>query len=49
MAVRIRGAASHHIDEIYRYIRDPWGEAQAERYIVGLFEAFERFREDFGL
>ena len=29
------------LDEIYRYTRDRWGEAQAETYITGLF-AFEQ-------
>lgn len=41
-AVRIQEAASHRLDEIYRYTRDRWGTAQADRYITGLFEAFER-------
>ena len=40
MAVRIQQAASHRLDDIYRYTRDLWGEAQAERYVTGLFEAF---------
>lgn len=40
MAVRIQRAASHRLDEIYRYTRERWGEAQAERYLEGLFEAF---------
>jgi len=39
--VRIQLAASHRLDDIYRYTRDRWGEAQAERYITGLFAAFE--------
>ncbi len=42
MAVRVQEAASHRIDEIYRYTRDRWGAEQAGRYITGLFEAFER-------
>ena len=41
-AVRIQEAASHRLDEIYRYARDRWGSEQADRYLVGLFEAFER-------
>lgn len=41
-AIRIQEAASWRLDEIYRYTRDRWGDAQAERYITGLFEAFER-------
>lgn len=40
MAVRIQQAASHRLDDIYRYTRDRWGEAQADRYITGLFDAF---------
>lgn len=35
-------AASWRLDEIYRYTRERWGEMQAERYIRGLFEAFDR-------
>lgn len=42
MAVRIQEAASLRLDDIYRYTRDRWGEAQADRYITGMFEAFER-------
>ncbi|QYX57500.1 type II toxin-antitoxin system RelE/ParE family toxin [Roseovarius sp. SCSIO 43702] len=42
MTVRIEAAASLRLDEIYRYRRDKWGEAQADLYIAGLFEAFER-------
>ena len=39
-SVRVQEAASHRLDEIYRYTRDQWGVEQAERYITGLFEAF---------
>ena len=42
MAIRVQEAASHRLDEIYRYTSDRWGEDQAERYITGLFEAFQR-------
>ena len=42
MAVRIQEAASLRLDDIYRYTRDRWGETQADRYITGIFEAFER-------
>lgn len=42
MTVRIQEAASLRLDDIYRYTRDRWGEAQADRYITGIFEAFER-------
>jgi plasmid stabilization system protein ParE len=41
-AVRIQEAASHRLDEIYRYTRERWGAEQADRYISGLFEAFGR-------
>jgi toxin ParE1/3/4 len=41
MAVRVQEAASHRLDEIYRYTPDRWGHEQADRYIAGLFEAFE--------
>jgi plasmid stabilization system protein ParE len=42
MAIRVQEAASHSLDEIYAYTRERWGDEQASRYIVGLFEAFER-------
>lgn len=42
MAVQVQEAASLGLDGIYRYTRDRWGEAQADRYINGMFEAFER-------
>lgn len=42
MAVRVQEAASYRLDEIYRYARDRWGSEQAERYITGLFAAFDR-------
>lgn len=42
MVVRIQQAASLRLDDIYRYTRDRWGEAQANRYIIGMFEAFGR-------
>ncbi len=38
--IRIQEAASHRLDEIYRYTRDRWGTQQADRYITGLFDAF---------
>ena len=40
-SVRVQDAAAVRIDEIYRYTRERWGEAQADAYIRGLFEAFE--------
>lgn len=42
MAIRVQEAASLRLDEIYRYTRAHWGEAQAERYITGLFAAFDK-------
>ena len=41
-AVRIQEAASRRLDDIYCYTRDRWGAEQADRYITGLFEVFER-------
>jgi toxin ParE1/3/4 len=40
--IRIQEAASHRLDGIFRYTRDRRGAEQAEHYIVGLFEAFDR-------
>lgn len=42
MVVRVQQAASHRLDDIYRFTRDRWGEAQADRYVTGLFDAFAR-------
>jgi toxin ParE1/3/4 len=42
VAVRVQQAASHRLDDIYRYTRDRGGEAQADRYLTGLFDAFGR-------
>ena len=39
--VRIQQGASWRIDEIYRYTRERWGKPQADRYVKGLFQAFE--------
>ena len=41
-AVRIQEATSHRLDEIYRYTQDRSGSEQADRYITGLLEAFDR-------
>lgn len=41
-AFRIQEAASHRLDEIYRYTRERWGTAQADRYLTGLFDAFHK-------
>jgi toxin ParE1/3/4 len=48
VAVLIQDAASLRLDEIYRYTKDKWGDDQAEKYITGVFEAFERI-ETFGV
>ncbi|MFV0444315.1 MAG: type II toxin-antitoxin system RelE/ParE family toxin [Planctomycetaceae bacterium] len=42
MAIRVQEAASLCLDDIYRYTRDRWGEVQADRYLTGMFEAFEQ-------
>ena len=42
MAILVQEAASLRLDEIYRYTRDTWGDDQAEKYINGLFQAFEK-------
>lgn len=41
-SVRIQEAASLRLDEIYRYTRDKWSEAQAGIYIIGLFDSFNK-------
>ena len=41
-AIRVQERASHRLDDIYRYTRDKWGGEQAETYITGLFDAFDR-------
>ena len=41
MTVRIQEAASRRLDDIYVYTRRHWGRDQADRYLTGLFEAFE--------
>lgn len=40
--IRIQAGASLRLDDIYRYSRDRWGADQADRYITGLFAAFDR-------
>jgi toxin ParE1/3/4 len=37
---RVQRVAGDRLDEIYVYTRDKWGEAQAERYIRGMFDRF---------
>jgi toxin ParE1/3/4 len=45
---RVQEAASHRLDEIYVYTREHWGQAQADRYVRGLFERFGAIaRRDF--
>ncbi len=39
--VLVQEAAAVRIEEIYKYSAAEWGEAQAESYINGLFEAFD--------
>ncbi len=38
---RVSEAASLRIDDLYRYSRATWGDAQAERYLRGLFARFD--------
>ena len=38
---RVQHAAGERLDDIYSYTRQRWGEAQADRYIRGLFEQFQ--------
>jgi toxin ParE1/3/4 len=42
---KVQNGAGHRLDEIYRYTRDTWGEAHADRYIRGLFERFTAIAE----
>lgn len=42
ISVRVQESAALRIDEIYRYTRDRWGTVQADAYVGGLFEAFDR-------
>lgn len=41
-AVRVQEAAALRIDEIYRCSRERWGQARADAYVMGLFDAFDR-------
>jgi len=43
--LRVRRAAARQIDEIYRYARERWGEAQATNYIEGLFRRFDEIAD----
>lgn len=38
--IRVQESASRRLDDIYRHTRERWGAEQANRYIMGLFEAF---------
>ena len=40
-AWRIQEAAGRRLDDIYTYTRDTWGDAQADRYLRGLFACFD--------
>ena len=46
MRVQLLEPASRRIDEIYQYTADKWGEAQAERYVSGLFDAIRGLADD---
>lgn len=39
---KVQRKASDRLDAIYQYTADQWGEDQADRYIRGLFAAFDR-------
>lgn len=41
-AIRVQEAASRRLDGIHGYTRERWGSEQADRYISGLFDAFDR-------
>jgi len=42
---RVQDRAEQQLDEIYRYTHATWGEAQADRYIRGLFARFTAIAE----
>jgi len=42
---RVQDRAEQQLDEIYRYTHETWGEAQADRYIRGLFARFTAIAE----
>lgn len=42
MAVRLSAQAREQIEDIWLYTEEHWGEAQANAYVEGLFELFER-------
>ena len=43
--IRIQEGTSYRLDDIYRYTRDRWGDNQAEKYITGLFSAFDKIAD----
>jgi plasmid stabilization system protein ParE len=42
MSIRVQAAASVRIDDVYQYSRKYWGQQQADKYIKGMFAAFEQ-------
>jgi toxin ParE1/3/4 len=38
---RVSEATTSRLDEIHQYTLEQWGEAQADRYIYGLYERFQ--------
>jgi toxin ParE1/3/4 len=42
MMFKIESAASFRLDEIYQYTLQEWGENQAEMYVNGLFDVFDK-------
>lgn len=43
---KILKACSFRLDEIYRYSLNQWGEQQANKYINGLFDHFQKITEN---
>ena len=41
-AYRVSAIAGQRLDEIFAYTSDKWGDAQAESYVRGLFDCFDR-------
>lgn len=39
---KVSAIAGQRLDEIYVYTRETWGQAQAEAYVRGLFDCFDR-------
>lgn len=38
----IEPSANHHLDEIYDYTANQWGDDQADNYISGLFDYLDK-------